>query len=58
MLLLAHNENMRRLIGGVKEHTLPAVVTSIDFKGAFDTIQKRIKLKILRAYGIPDVLVT
>ena len=48
---------LRRLIEGVKEHQLPAVITFIDFKKAFDTIHRGKMLKILRAYGIPDRLV-
>ncbi len=48
---------LRRLIEGVKEHRLPAVITFIDFKMAFDTIHRGKMLKILRAYGVPDRLV-
>ena len=36
---------------------LPSIITFIDFKKAFDTIHRGKMLRILRAYGIPDVIV-
>ena len=44
---------LRRLIEGVKEKNLPAVLTFIDFRKAFDSINRNKMLKILKAYGIP-----
>jgi len=41
----------------VKEHQLPAIITFIDFRKAFDSIHRRKMLRILRAYGIPEMLV-
>ena len=49
---------LRRLIEGVNEYNLPAVLTFIDFKKAFDTIHRGKMLKILEAYGVPERLVT
>lgn len=47
---------LRRIIEGVKEYNLPAIITFIDFKKAFDTIHRGKMLKILKAYGIPPNL--
>jgi exonuclease III len=44
---------LRRIIEGVKDGNLPAIITFIDFKKAFDTIHRGKMMKILRAYGIP-----
>ena len=43
---------LRRLIEGVKSRKLPAVLTFIDFKKAFDNVHSGKMLKILEAYGI------
>ena len=48
---------LRRLLEGVKSRNLPAVLTFIDFKKAFDSIHRGKMLKILAAYGIPSKLV-
>ena len=48
---------LRRIIDGIKEHNLKAVMTFIDFKKAFDMVHRGMMLKILKAYGIPDSLV-
>ncbi len=48
---------LRRIIEGVKENNLPAVLTFIDFKKAFDSIHRGKMMKILQAYGIPPILV-
>ena len=47
---------LRRIIEEAKEHNLPAILTFIDFKKAFDTIHRGKMLKILKAYGIPPRL--
>ena len=44
---------LRRIIEGVKQNNLPAVLTFIDFKKAFDSIHRSKMMKILKAYGIP-----
>ena len=47
---------LRRIIEGVKAKNLPAIITFIDFKKAFDTIHRGKMMKILKAYGIPPNL--
>ncbi|MEE8288342.1 MAG: reverse transcriptase domain-containing protein [Nitrosomonadaceae bacterium] len=54
----SHILALRRLIEGIKKKNLPAILTFIDFRKAFDTIHRGKMLKILTAYGIPDQLVT
>ena len=54
---VGHILALRRLIEGVKANNLPAIVTFIDFRKAFDTIHRGKMLKILRAYGIPSQIV-
>ena len=49
---------LRRLIEGVKDNNLEAILIFIDFKKAFDTIHRGNMLAILKAYGIPEELVT
>ena len=43
---------LRRLIEGVKSRKLPAVLTFIDFKKAFDSVHRGKIIKILETYGI------
>lgn len=45
---------LRRILEGVRERNLPAVITFIDFRKAFDTVHRGKMVKILRAYGIPE----
>ena len=47
-----------RLIEGVKENNLESILIFIDFKKAFDTIHSGKMLTILKAFGIPQELVT
>ena len=47
---------LRRIIEGVKANSLPAIITFIDFKKAFDSIHRGKMIQILRAYGIPPNL--
>ena len=54
----SHILAIRRLMEGAKKKSLPTVMTFIDFKKAFDTIHRGKMFKILKAYGIPDILVT
>ena len=49
---------LRRLIEGVKNNNLEAIIIFIDFKKAFDTIHRGKMFTILKAYGIPEELVT
>ena len=48
---------LRRILEGVRRKQLPAVITFIDFKKAFDSIHRAKLMKILRAYGIPERIV-
>jgi hypothetical protein len=48
---------IRRMIEGIKRKHLPAVMTFIDFKKAFDSIHRGKMLRILEAYGIPGPVV-
>ena len=48
---------LRKIIEGIEDKSLSAVVTFIDFKKAFDTIHRGKMIKILKAYGILDILV-
>ena len=51
---VGHILALRRLIEGIKANNLPAIITFIDFRKAFDTIHRGKMLKILAAYGIPE----
>ena len=42
------------LIEGIKEYNLPAVLTFVDFKKAFDSIHRGKLMEILIAYGVPE----
>ena len=49
---------LRRLLEGVKDKNLSCIMTFIDFRKAFDSIHRGKLMDILRAYGIPEKLVT
>ena len=53
----SHILALRRILEGAKAKNLPAVLTFIDFKKAFDSVHRGILMKILRAYGLPPVIV-
>ena len=48
---------LRRIIEGIKVKHLPAILTFVDFRKAFDSIHRGKMLQILLAYGIPQFLV-
>ena len=48
---------LRRLIEGIKEKQLPAILTFVDFSKAFDSIHRGKLMEILKAYGIPTKIV-
>ena len=48
---------LRRIIEEIKNHTQEAVCVLIDFKKAFDSINRNKMFQILKAYGIPSKLV-
>ena len=47
---------LRRIMEEVKKNNLPAVITFIDFRKAFDSIHRGKMMRILKAYGIPPNL--
>ena len=49
---------LRRLVEGIKAKHLKPVLTFVDFKKAFYSINRKKMLEILRAYGIPHTIVT
>ena len=48
---------LRRIMKGFKEYQLPLNVTFVDFKKAFDSINKTTMFSVLRHYGIPETTV-
>lgn len=48
---------MRRLIEGIKDKRLLAILTFVDFSKAFDSIHRGKLIEILKAYGIPTKIV-
>ena len=42
---------------GFKEYQLALTVTFVDFKKAFDSINRSVMFSVLRHYGIPQTLV-
>ena len=51
----SHILMLRRIIG-VKQNKLPAVITFVDFRKAFDSVHHAKMMKLLSAYRIPDEL--
>ena len=48
---------LRRIMEGFREHQLPLIVTFVDFKRAFDSMNRSVMFSVLRHYGIPETLV-
>jgi hypothetical protein len=48
---------LRRIIEEIKNHDLPAVITFIDFKKAFDSINRKKMISILAAYDVPHTII-
>lgn len=53
----SHILALRRIIEGTKAKNLKATMVFIDFKKAFDSLHRRLLMKIVKAYGIPEVFV-
>ena len=48
---------LRRIMEGFQEYQLPLTVTFVDFKKAFDSINRTVMFPVLRHYGIPNPIV-
>ena len=48
---------LRRVLEGFTDYQLPLVVTFIDFKKAFDSINRKVMFAVLRHCGIPEAVV-
>ena len=48
---------LRRIMEGFQDRQLPLTVTFIDFKKAFDSINRNMMFAVLRHYGIPEAVV-
>ena len=54
---VSHILALRRIIEGVKEFNLKAVLVFVDFKKAFDSIHRDRMFQILKSYDIPESLI-
>ena len=48
---------LRRIIEAFGSYQIPLTITFIDFKKAFDSINRNVMFSVLRHYGIPEVIV-
>jgi exonuclease III len=48
---------LRRIMEGFQDYQLPLTLTFIDFKKAFDSINRKVMFAVLRHYGIPEAVV-
>ena len=48
---------LRRIFEGFQDYQLPLIVTFIDFKKTFDSIDRKVMFAVLRHYGIPEDVV-
>ena len=53
---VSHILALCRILEDVRKNKLSAVITFLDFRKAFDSIQRNEMFKILKAYGIPPRL--
>ena len=56
-LTIAHILAIRRLIEGINTNNIQSIITFVDFKKAFDSIDRAVLFKILNIYGIPEILI-
>ena len=48
---------LRQLIEGVNGNNIISIIVFIDFKKAFDSINRKVMLTILQAYRLPDIII-
>ncbi len=48
---------LRRIMEAFQSYQLPLTITFIDFKKAFDSINRKVMFSVLRHYGIPESIV-
>jgi len=48
---------LRRIIEAFQSHQLPLIISFIDFKKAFDSINRNVMFSILRHYDVPEITV-
>ena len=48
---------LRRIMEGANANNIPLLITFIDFKKAFDSVNRNMMFAILRHYGIPEKIV-
>ena len=48
---------LRRLIEGIKSHNMKAIITFVDFRKEFDSINRSRMFKILSAYDTPRAII-
>ena len=54
----SHILALRRILEETRKNNLPAVLTFLDFQKAFDSLNRPMMFKILKAYGIPPRLLS
>ena len=47
---------LRRILEGIRDKKLPATIIFIDFKKAFDSVDRSNMFEILKSYGVPPNL--
>jgi len=55
--MVSDRKEQRKMIEGTRRNYLRVIILFVDFKNAFDSMYRGKMLKILRAYGISQVLV-
>ena len=51
-----HIHVLRRVLEGCKERNIPIIAIFVDFKKAFDSVDRTLLFKILRNYGVPETI--
>ena len=53
----SHILALRRIIEGVKAHNQKAIIVFVDFKKAFDSLDRVKLMQVLSSYGVPKITV-